>query len=297
MTPLHAPFDLKQGLIELPGASARAIWAFTCPTPECTCRTAIVLSAPGARDALAERGRPVADAWLGNGHYSQAAQDLPDVTAFAIDLDTHVLFPPVGDLPLDAALHPEVQEVVARIDDDVLDAIARVWHRGKGEEPPPEPGAGESKIEVEAWRPGDRVGWDETTTCLRGDTYIFGERSFEAVELYCVEANCNCGEVIVDFSPVVPRGAPRPGHAKFDGKEATLYPAHERQRERLAELWSAYRQHHPRYQERFRKRSDVMHGLAGRIVAAPAKPKAGRNEPCPCGSGKKFKKCCGSGEA
>ena len=26
-------------------------------------------------------------------------------------------------------------------------------------------------------------------------------------------------------------------------------------------------------------------------------PKVGRNDPCPCGSGKKFKKCCGSGEA
>ncbi len=23
-------------------------------------------------------------------------------------------------------------------------------------------------------------------------------------------------------------------------------------------------------------------------------PKVGRNDPCPCGSGKKFKKCCGS---
>jgi hypothetical protein len=28
--------------------------------------------------------------------------------------------------------------------------------------------------------------------------------------------------------------------------------------------------------------------------AAPAKAKVGRNEPCPCESGKKFKKCCGS---
>jgi len=25
-----------------------------------------------------------------------------------------------------------------------------------------------------------------------------------------------------------------------------------------------------------------------------AEPKVGRNELCPCGSGKKFKKCCGS---
>jgi preprotein translocase subunit SecA len=25
-------------------------------------------------------------------------------------------------------------------------------------------------------------------------------------------------------------------------------------------------------------------------------PKVGRNEPCPCGSGKKYKKCCGAAE-
>lgn len=33
------------------------------------------------------------------------------------------------------------------------------------------------------------------------------------------------------------------------------------------------------------------------VAASPqiksAKPKTGRNEPCPCGSGKKYKKCCG----
>jgi uncharacterized protein len=27
-----------------------------------------------------------------------------------------------------------------------------------------------------------------------------------------------------------------------------------------------------------------------------SEPKVGRNDPCPCGSGKKFKKCCGSGD-
>jgi uncharacterized protein YecA (UPF0149 family) len=37
-----------------------------------------------------------------------------------------------------------------------------------------------------------------------------------------------------------------------------------------------------------------MHSLAGRIVAAPPKPKVGRNAPCPCGSGRKFKQCCGA---
>jgi uncharacterized protein YecA (UPF0149 family) len=30
----------------------------------------------------------------------------------------------------------------------------------------------------------------------------------------------------------------------------------------------------------------------GAIVRRTA-PKVGRNDPCPCGSGKKYKKCCG----
>jgi uncharacterized protein len=35
-----------------------------------------------------------------------------------------------------------------------------------------------------------------------------------------------------------------------------------------------------------------MQGIASRMSSAPAK-KVGRNDPCPCGSGKKYKKCCG----
>ncbi len=34
----------------------------------------------------------------------------------------------------------------------------------------------------------------------------------------------------------------------------------------------------------------------GRTVRKAASEKVGRNDPCPCGSGKKYKKCCGSGE-
>ncbi len=48
----------------------------------------------------------------------------------------------------------------------------------------------------------------------------------------------------------------------------------------------------------------VAEGFAGGgKPAAPKKPvvnkgaKVGRNDPCPCGSGKKYKKCCGAGEA
>lgn len=285
---------VEQGLIELPGAPGGWVWAFTCPTPLCACRTAIVLSMAGERETLLERGRPVADAWLGRGSYAQAALELRGLTAFALDLDSRQLFAPIGGALFDEDAHPDVKAVADRLDDDVLDAIARVWHLGKGQSPPPEPGALGAKIEVEDWRPGDRVMWDDVMPFLRADTYVFGERTFEAFELYCAEPECACGEVIVDFSSVVPRGAPHPGHVEFDGNEATLHPEHERQRARLTELWSAYCQRHRDHRERFAKRSATVHGLAGRIVSAPPKPKIGRNEACPCGSGKKFKKCCGA---
>ena len=42
--------------------------------------------------------------------------------------------------------------------------------------------------------------------------------------------------------------------------------------------------------------AELREGVLGEITAAaasPAKAKVGRNDPCPCGSGKKFKKCCG----
>ena len=36
----------------------------------------------------------------------------------------------------------------------------------------------------------------------------------------------------------------------------------------------------------------LLRGLPGKPAAPPAAPKIGRNDYCPCGSGKKFKNCC-----
>jgi SEC-C motif-containing protein len=51
---------------------------------------------------------------------------------------------------------------------------------------------------------------------------------------------------------------------------------------------------------RFRKEGDAWFYVEGDFVergtAARSAPKTGRNDPCPCGSGKKFKKCCGARE-
>jgi preprotein translocase subunit SecA len=35
------------------------------------------------------------------------------------------------------------------------------------------------------------------------------------------------------------------------------------------------------------------HSQPARLPKVRAEPKIGRNQPCPCGSGTKYKKCCG----
>ena len=48
---------------------------------------------------------------------------------------------------------------------------------------------------------------------------------------------------------------------------------------------------------KFKRLEDIWYYEDGQIVGTGPLtrqgPKIGRNEPCPCGSGKKFKKCCG----
>ncbi len=55
------------------------------------------------------------------------------------------------------------------------------------------------------------------------------------------------------------------------------------------------RKHHEK--SRFVKVEDSWYYVDGDLVAPETQvrdtPKVGRNEPCPCGSGKKYKKCCG----
>jgi len=53
-----------------------------------------------------------------------------------------------------------------------------------------------------------------------------------------------------------------------------------------------------RERARFRKKGGEWRYLDGKVKSTQepvvaSGPKVGRNDPCPCGSGKKFKKCCG----
>jgi preprotein translocase subunit SecA len=45
---------------------------------------------------------------------------------------------------------------------------------------------------------------------------------------------------------------------------------------------------------RKRQKLNLSHGGDGPVTVRRSEKKVGRNEPCPCGSGKKYKRCCGA---
>jgi hypothetical protein len=142
-----------------------------------------------------------------------------------------------------------------------------------------------------------------------------------ADDMYCLDPECNCGEVFLSFippseddptedMPEEPTAFYDYGSASFDASnEPAGQPA-------PATLVGALRQAHPdldlRLEQRHRELKSLYRDAVQNKSDAPSpdassetpedlKPptpirksvRVGRNEPCPCGSGKKYKKCCG----
>lgn len=133
---------------------------------------------------------------------------------------------------------------------------------------------------------------------------------------YCIRTHCTCSSLTLAFhaekegEEIVNMQSPGISYdyrtGKFELETAGINPLHtprqlihslqtsfpelkkilKNRHERLKELYKAYLKREGLYTKITRK------PLA---LAVPAQPRlAGRNDPCPCGSGKKYKKCCGA---
>jgi hypothetical protein len=148
-------------------------------------------------------------------------------------------------------------------------------------------------------RPRDElVGWYEAHPEARPDTYIDDDDAFAAEELYCVNPDCDCNEAVVAFSVLRARVASPIGHLRVHLSSGKVLDQRGPS-QRLERLWSAYCARHRGACGRIARRKRIMLELAESGAAARSKPvragvRVGRNDPCPCGSGKKHKRCCGA---
>lgn len=287
-----APDD---GVFELPGDEPTWIWAHTCPTENCQCRVALVLTTQDGRDALLERGAAVREAWNTGGDYYKVAESLSDLIAFRLEIDANLVLSLNDASPLDLAAHPRIADIAQRIDGDLLDALGRLWYRGKGWPDPEQQVLRASTIKIDR-RSDEMLAWNDIFEGVRRDLYALDGHLYKADEMYCPAPDCTCGEILVHFEAIVPPGRKSPGSVLVQKSGLSELRPENAGAGQLEQLWSAFQQRHPNYLARFARRYPVMKDIGTRIVTTQTvvrtAPKAGRNDPCPCGSGKKYKKCC-----
>ena len=145
---------------------------------------------------------------------------------------------------------------------------------------------------------------------LPPDTYVF-------VEHYCAVQRCDCRRTVLKvhaattrkhlatlhhfFDP--PASAGRPQTTLAQGQLQTEHVADERVEDGGGVLDARYKSVLEQHYKAFKSAlNDPAHPIQRalpreeRVVRAPLQtaPRVNRNDPCPCGSGKKFKKCHGA---
>lgn len=163
---------------------------------------------------------------------------------------------------------------------------------------------------------------EELRLPLAGDTWI-------ADDQYCIDADCGCQTTILSFIRL-PRVLTRPTRTlRFDAvlrhdylRDRSTVEERRFRSPEATELMAALRMAHPDCNAFFQERHRQLRYLARRLIPSgvrnvrraprlqtsevlpePSPPpppppvraaiKPGRNDPCPCGSGRKYKKCCG----
>ncbi len=171
------------------------------------------------------------------------------------------------------------------------------------------------------------VGYSEIFPLAPALSFSLGSERWLALDDYCVNPDCDCRQVVLQF---LNRGhergrvrviKKRPPAIFYNYRERTYEPAQapEGHKPSLQALLDELRDQNPAFEGEVRKRHKRLKALFRRALRKyeasadriqpvwepeslpPVRPdprtswqaKPGRNDPCPCGSGRKYKKCCG----
>ena len=298
-------FPLDAGVFELPGNGPLWIWAHTCREPRCNCREALIVATDESREALLTHGLPVHEAWETAAGYQDAAAKRDQLTPFLLHIDTAAAFGLDGR-PLNLAdAHPRIAAIVDRMNGDVLDKMGELWYLGKGFPDQREIVLKSKSLKIPGWHPGDMVYYSAPFKWVRNDFYVLEDEpeiEFEAHDMYCVNPGCPCGDVVVAFVRLEQTIEQSVGMVEVNLCGRIGLKPEAGQKDTLERLWAAYGKRHPACMDRFARRDADMKLVGNKIRALKAEKSAaavkiGRNDPCSCGSGKKYKKCCGVSHA
>jgi hypothetical protein len=134
-------------------------------------------------------------------------------------------------------------------------------------------------------------------------TFMRGEIRWLAVDSYCFNPDCPCREAALCFIQVPEAGGRRAKPTLtvfYDYRKASTHAPEYSSDSRISEqeLVGSIKQAYANLDSLLAQRHLVLKKLFRRTHVRTESPKAnvkiGRNDPCPCGSGKKHKRCCGA---
>jgi hypothetical protein len=167
------------------------------------------------------------------------------------------------------------------------------------------------------WEPGFLLSNLIVFPDQRPDHYLVDGTEYRVDTLFCVEPRCPCTEarfsVLRSSEDRLTLDEEASALLPLETMVPREYEGDRRTRERLAKVYLEWRRRHVPAQERLlelreqtRERGLELHRMLAASKPSTARgalpqpsrpvraaPAPGRNDPCPCGSGKKFKKCCG----
>jgi len=256
-----------------------------CPQRQCACRdvtlTAVGLDVGTDFSGLGLTSNEIRSMLEGPG----AMHALLDIDLGSVQPDEYE-----GRAPLS---NDWVDYVQSQVDGDLLEALHDRWLHAKGFRP-----RELRALDSRALGPGELVAWHELHPDQRRDLYLDQDAVFLASEFYCVNPDCDCAQATIDFAELLEKNrATSIGYVRVSLPDTQVIEL-SGPGTRLERLWSAFRVRHKNLADRLATRKRRLAEIA-RVAFRPALPSdatqhVGRNDPCPCGSGQKFKRCCAS---
>ncbi len=262
-----------------------------CLSPVCRCRNVdlvcVSCGEPDERPAQRVISLDVVERWVGVQRETTPPEDLPLAKAVADGLTDEQW------RHLWGWLRAEKQRAMARMDLDALDV----------------------EFPAAVIEEGVLVGYGEIFPFGEPLTFPHDGKEWMAEDLHCVQPRCRCREATLCFYPLPP-GALTGARPAGTRPLPVVAPTAAVRYDLLRRHWSledeppastataralvgALETSHPELLAALAERRRQLRHLSARWLArqlpppAGAAQKVGRNDPCPCGSGKKFKRCCG----
>lgn len=191
-------------------------------------------------------------------------------------------------------------------EEDWLELWKILYHRKAGQIRKADLNTRDIVFPREVAREGKMVGYKEIFPLAPGFPFEMDGRKYIADDMYCVQPGCDCRQAVLAVLSVNNDGdmsVTEQGRVRYSLDNLGVTEVLESGGDTMPPVknWvRALEETQPDLSKEMRFRNKQLNELfrANYIPTGVTKPvkagrQVGRNEPCPCGSGKKFKKCCG----